>query len=66
MKHSKGAQLPPWITKYIMPYKEELMLIAALAGAGLSIHTQIRKAERDEEKAAKQFDKSGEVTISAS
>lgn len=66
MKHTKGAQLPPWVAKYIMPYKEELMLIAALGSAGLSIYTQIKKAEKATPKSEPEYDKSGEVTISAS
>ena len=66
LKHTKGAQLPPWVAKYIMPYKEELMLIAALGSAGLSIYSQIKKAEKATPKSEPEYDKSGEVTVSAS
>jgi len=66
LKHTKGAQLPPWVAKYIMPYKEELMLIAALGSAGLSIYSQIKKAEKATTKSESQYDKGGEVTVSAS
>lgn len=59
LKYAKGASLPPWLVKY----REECELIAVLATAGFSIYQQIKMAKIHEKE--KQYDKGGEVKVSA-
>ena len=65
LKYSKGANLPPWLVRY----REEIELIAVLAGAGFSIFSQIKIAKANDLKATKtqsnemKFDSSGEVKV---
>lgn len=52
IKNAKGVNLPPWLIRY----REELELLAVIAGAGLSIYSQIKQAKAAEKAERKKSD----------